>query len=142
MPDEAAQLKAIDAEARKVATAYKRRAVNLVAKVVKREGTQEKAGRVLGISKQRVGKILKGPLVEKVHHLTRADDEGTEARTVRVVWCGDGAIEVHVSGTTDGAETGPERIEFVSTPPKHEDSNEVEGRLGQYLNELSEDGFA
>lgn len=142
MTPEGAELWAIDIEARQAAIHHKRRAVALVADVVKREGTQEAAGKVLGISKQRVGKILKGVLSEETHRLTRADDEGTETRAVRVVRYGDGAIEVHVSGTTDGAETGPERIEFVSTPPKHEDSDEVEGRLGQYLDGLREDGFA
>lgn len=141
MATESDQLKAIHAEARRVAASYKRRAVALVASVVDREGTQEKAGKVLGISKQRVGKILKHPLTEEVHALARTDSAGAEARTVRVLRFHGGAIEVHVSGTTDGVETGPERIEFASTPTRHEDADEVEQRLADYLAGLRADGY-
>ena len=141
MTTEADQLKAIDAEARQVAAEYKRRAVALVATVFDREGTQQAAAAALGISQGRVSQLLKERSHEEIHYLARTDDEGVEARKVRVVRYGDGALEVHVSGTTDGAETGPERIEFASSPPRHEDADEVETRLGEYLTGLREDGF-
>lgn len=57
--NEADQLKDIDRRAREAATAYKRQAVALVAEVYDREGSQSKAAAVLGISKQRVGQLLK-----------------------------------------------------------------------------------
>ena len=142
MTTEADQLKAIDQRARETAAALKREAVALVAAVVDREGNQAKAAQVLNISQGRVSQILKSPLSEEVHHLIRTDDEGTETRTVRVLRYYGGAIEVHVSGTTDEVETGPERIEFASTQPRHEDADEVEQRLGEYLAGLREDGFA
>lgn len=142
MTSEAKQLKAIDTEARQAAAAYKRRAVAIVAAVFDREGTQQKAADVLGISKQRVGQLLKDRVDEEVHRLERVDGEGVETRTVRVLRYKDGAIEVHVSGATDGVETGPERIEFASASPGHDDAGEVEMRLADYLADLRRDGFS
>lgn len=137
----AEQLRHIDDEARAAAAAYKRRAVALVAEVYDREGTQSGAAKVLGISQGRVSQLLKDRVREETHHLERVDEEGVETRTVRVARYGDGAIEVYVSGTTDGTETGPERVEIASTPPRHEDAGEAEERLAAYLIDLESEGY-
>ena len=138
----AQQLKDIDRQAREAAAAYKRQAVALVAEVYDREGSQSKAAAVLGITKQRVGQLLKDRVREETHHLTRTDDDGVQTRTIRVLRYGDGAVEVWVSGTTDGTETAPERIEIASTPPHHEDAADTEERLAAYLDDLRTDGYA
>lgn len=138
---DAAKLKDIDRRAREAAAAFKREAVALVAEVYDREGTQAKAAAVLGVSQGRVSQLLAERATEESHHLVRTDEEGTETRTVRVVRYGDGAVEVHVCGTTDGAPTGPERIEIASTPPRHEDAGEAEGRLADYLVDLEAEGY-
>ncbi|WP_435110188.1 hypothetical protein [Nocardiopsis synnemataformans] len=137
----ARQLKDIDRRAREAAAAYKREAVALVAKVYGQEGSQAKAATVLGISKQRVGQLLKERPQEEIRYLECIADEGVETRTVRIARYRDGAIEVYVSGTTDGALTSPQRIEFASTPPRHEDAGEVEDRLANYLADLENEGY-
>jgi len=141
MRTEKQQLRQIDEDARRAAAEHKQRAVALVAAVYDREGTQAKAGQVLGITKQRVGQLLKERAIEETTTYTRADQDGEETRTVRVARYGDGAMEVYVAGTTDGVETGPERIEFASTPPRHADAAEAEERLAAYLNDLHSEGY-
>ncbi|MEU3020073.1 hypothetical protein ABZ635_22060 [Nocardiopsis sp. NPDC007018] len=68
MRTEQQQLKDIDRRAREAATAYKREAVALVAAVYDREGTQQAAADVLGITKQRVGQLLKDRATEEDRH--------------------------------------------------------------------------